>query len=120
MRRLILLTFLILASENIMAYDFHIENSKFNMEQWASFIETSASLIAIESIEIENPMTGDLIVVNMPNSAKLESGLVLSPKLKSSDFSVTINSPKESDIPLIKEIAVEMGGVLVGDEGEEF
>ncbi|WP_345844709.1 hypothetical protein [Shewanella algae] len=103
-----------------MAYDLHIEDSGKTIEQWAAFVESSPFLSASPSAEARNPATGEVISINTPNAAKAENSLYFSPRNSSSGLVITISNPSESEIPFLKSITKEFGGVLVGDEGEEY
>jgi len=119
MKRALILTSLLIPGVG-MAYDLHIENSGKTIEQWISFVASSSFLAASPKAEATNPATGEVISIDMPDAAKTENGLYFTSHSGSGGLTITISSPAESDLPLLKEIVKEFGGVLVGDEGEEY
>ena len=103
-----------------MAYDLYIESSGKSLEKWKSYVESSPLLIASPKAEATNPRTGEVISIDTPDAAKSENGLYFSPNNTSNGLVITISNPKEPDIIFLKKITKELGGTLVGDEGEEY
>ena len=103
-----------------MAYDLHIEGSGKTIEQWGALVESSPFLSASPRSEAKNPVTGEVISINTPNAAKAETGLYFYPRKSLSGLVITIKSTSESEIPFLKSITKDFGGVLVGDEGEVY
>ena len=103
-----------------MAYDLHIESTGKSLEQWKSYVESTPLLITSSKTEATNPRTGEVISITTPNAAKSKNGLYFSPRMTPSGLVITISNPKEFDIVLLKKITKELGGILVGDEGEKY
>lgn len=118
MRRLLFALYLISGAG--MAYDLHIENSGKTLDQWLLFAANNPAFTSSDNAEANNPATKEKIVVNTPNAFISKNGLYFMAKNAKTGLVITIRKPSESDIPFLKSIAKEFGGVLVGDEGEEY
>jgi hypothetical protein len=103
-----------------MAYDLHIENTNKSIEQWNEFVAASSSLSPKDKAEAVNPATGEKITIETPGAAISENGLFFSPLMSKRGFIITISNPDTDDIPFLKTVAEQFGGVLVGDEGEQY
>ncbi|MCJ8313898.1 MAG: hypothetical protein HRU38_04920 [Saccharospirillaceae bacterium] len=103
-----------------MAYDLHIEKTNLDLEKWINFISENSDLEIQHQVEVNNPFTDEVIIMQTPNSAVAGSGTIYQFKDRDNTISITISNPKDKDIPSLKKMAIELGGVLVGDEGEEY
>lgn len=103
-----------------MAYDLHIEKTGKSLENWKEFVINFPALTLSEKAEVRNPTTGQIISISTPNAAKAENGLYFTPRVSNNELSITIRNPKDSDIPFLKKITDEFGGILIGDEGEQY
>lgn len=103
-----------------MGYDLHIEESGKTVEQWVEYVKKSKTLKLQEVAVAKNPHTGEVIQIGTPNGAIGKNGIYFVSRSGTKKLSITINSPRTEDIPYLKEITKEFGGVLVGDEGEKY
>lgn len=120
MSKLIIIVFILFISGGTMGYDLHIKESGKTVEQWVEYVKNSKSLTLQEVATAKNPKTGEIIQMGIPNSAMSKNGIYFVPRLNSEKLSITISKPRTEDIPFLKKITEEFGGVLVGDEGEEY
>ena len=109
-----------LFSSSLMAYDLHIENSGKSMDQWISFVKASSDLELRHFIEAKNPQTSEVIRINMENSGVSDDGLWFSPREYDGTLTITVYKPDSKHIALIKKVAEQFGGDVVGDEGESY
>ena len=103
-----------------MAYDLHIENSGRSVEEWISYVESSAHFTLINHIEATNLTSGEKISIETPYSARSSQGLMFQPRVRNGVLTITISDPRTEDITFIKLVSAEFGGAVVGDEGEEY
>lgn len=103
-----------------MGYDLHIKESGKSVEHWVEYVKKSKSLKIQDVAEFKNPHTGEVIQMGIPNSAIGKNGIYFVPRLGTDKLSVTIDKPRKEDIPYLKSIVEEFGGVLVGDDGEKY
>ena len=103
-----------------MAYDLHIEESQKTLEQWIQYVEQAPGLDLIDVVSVTNPVSGELIEISTPNAARAENGAVFLPRVIDGRLTITVSSPDEATIELMKRIAADFGGRVIGDEGEEY
>ena len=104
-----------------MAYSLHIEGSDFSIHEWVTYVEAHPQLTLVHKAETSNSVTGEVIRIELPNTARHDSGFIL--RISQGDdgkLNVTGDRPGESEIELMKKIADDLGGIVVGDEGEEY
>ena len=110
----------LLLGDLAMAYDLHIEGSGKTLEQWLEFVEQEPALEAVEVASATNPKTAESIEVQTPNAARSESGAWFTPRVREGFLVITVPSPDETTIELMKNVAAKFGGKVIGDEGEEY
>ncbi|BCE01993.1 hypothetical protein TYM08_P2056 [Marinicellulosiphila megalodicopiae] len=103
-----------------MAYDLHIVQADLNLEKWLSFVSENSDLKIQHQVEAINPFTNEIIIMQTPNSAISTTGIIYQFNEREDEILITISSPDDEDIPSLKIVANELGGILIGDEGEEY
>ena len=103
-----------------MAYDLHIEGSGKTIQQWLEFVRQEPSLEFVEAASPTNPETGESIEMLTTNAARSENGTWFTPRMRDGLLVITVPSPDEPAIDLMKSVAAKFGGRVIGDEGEEY
>ena len=120
MRALVSIIFLLGLWTNVMAYSLHIKGISASESDWVEFVNNSPALELIQTISAINPKTKEVISMGIPNSAKTNSGAILRPMTYDGDLVISVDNPDDETIKLMKEIAVQFGGAVVGDNGETY
>lgn len=120
MKRVFITVLFFTISGAAMGYDLHIKESEKTVEQWVEYVENSKTLTLQDVAVAKNPKTGEVIQIAIPNSAIGKNGIYFIPQFGTEKLSITISKPRTEDIPYLKKIVAEFGGVLVGDEGETY
>ena len=110
----------ILISSLAMAYDLHIEGSKISISDWVEYVQESESLTLVEEVSATNPATGEEISVSLPNSAQTAEGAVIRSSERDGKLVLTMKYVDEGTLELLQAITADIGGTVVGDEGEEY
>ena len=103
-----------------MAYNLHIEGSTFSVSDWVEYAQEAESLTPVEEVSATNPATGEEISVSLPNSAKTAKGAVIKSSERDGKLVLTTKYVDEGTVKLLQTIAADIGGTVVGDEGEEY
>lgn len=103
-----------------MAYGIHIETTGLTESGWISYVEKSEDLTISHEAVAVNPATGEKISVATPNSAVTSTGARFRPSLVDGELVITVDGPDEQTLELVKRVAKDLGGIVVGDEGEEY
>lgn len=103
-----------------MAYELHIEGATISISDWVTYIQKSQNLTQIDEISTTNATTGEKISVPLPNSAQSTDGAVIRSSERDSRLVLTTQYVDEETVKLLKAIATDIGGTVVGDEGEEY
>ncbi|MEL6449428.1 MAG: hypothetical protein AAFQ62_15955 [Pseudomonadota bacterium] len=103
-----------------MGYDLHIEETEKTLEDWLAYVDRSNSLELVEVATAKNPVTGQTITMGTLNSARAGNGAIFRGRVSEGALSISVSSPGEQTIQLMKVVAQELGGIVVGDEGEEY
>lgn len=120
MKNIFIIVLIFTISGVAMGYDLHIKESGKTVEQWVAYVKNSKTLTLQEVAVAKNPVTGEVIQMVTPNSAIGKNGIYFFPRLGTEKLSITISKPRTEDIPYLKTITAEFGGLLVGDEGETY
>ena len=103
-----------------MADELHIRELEISIEDWIAYVEKSPDLELIHEASIENPLTGDVITINIPNSGKSTEGQFILSTVREDRVSLSIKYADELSLILIKRVAADLYGTVTGDEGESY
>ena len=103
-----------------MGYNLNIEGSGISMSDWLAYIEQSDLLTRNDEVTGKNPRTGEVITIPTPNAAISADGLIVSAWEREEKLVLSAKFVDERTIELLKKISTEIGGTVVGEEGEEY
>jgi hypothetical protein len=103
-----------------MGYDLHIQQTGKTVHDWVRFLATEPELELVHEIVAANPVTGDVIRYEAPNSGRAGNGALFVPRDRDGEVEITVSSPDDATIALMKHVAAAFGGRVFGDEGEEY
>ena len=123
MKLLLTIAITLLLAVQAMSYEVHIlrPEGEISLDEWRELIAANDKLEAIEELSSKNPATGEVITIQMPNSAKLQLEMkdaVLYLRFSRGQLHAKIQ--EEADIEALKPIAKELKAVIEGDEGERY
>ncbi|MDF1674365.1 MAG: hypothetical protein P1U44_01520 [Vicingaceae bacterium] len=106
-----------------MGYEIHIEreNNKITLAEWNNFIEQSNEFKKVDKLEANNPITGEKIVLESPNTGIWEiKGLKIPFTFSEKWGWISVKNPEQFIIKKIVEMSKIFNGKVIGEEGEEY
>ncbi len=101
-------------------YSLHIEQTGITAADWIAYVERSPRLTLSHKFLGVNPKTREVVTIELPNSAVAENGARFRLSEFKGVFTISVDAPSDDTIKLMKRIASDLGGVVVGDEGESI
>ncbi|MEM7431641.1 MAG: hypothetical protein AAF351_06840 [Pseudomonadota bacterium] len=101
-----------------MSYQLRIEGSNFSLAAWQTYVRRSEMLTPHIELSTDNTGTNKPVPVAVPNAVQAPDGAVLIATERQGAVVLTTEQVNSGTLELLRAIAAEIGGVVVGHEEE--